>query len=246
MCIESDEDLKGMQAAGQATRAVLEAMKAAVGAGISTRELDAIGEDTMKQRGARSAPRLVYGFPGANCISVNEEIVHGVPGERKLQHGDLVSLDVTVELNGYMGDACETVSVGAPSQEGARLMACVREAFDAGMEAVRPGARAFEIGRAVDKVARRAGYSVVRELTGHGIGRTIHESPTIPNYFDPRFSDVLIEGLVFTIEPMIAVGTHRTVTQKDGWTVRTRDRSLSAHHEHTMLVTASGAMLLTA
>jgi methionyl aminopeptidase len=246
MCIETLEDLKGMEAAGQVTRAVIEAMKAAVREGISTGELDAIGEETMRQRGAHSAPRAVYQFPGANCISVNEEIVHGVPGERKLRRGDLVSLDVTVELNGYMADACETVSVGPPASGGARLMQCVRQAFDAGMAAVRPGVPAYEIGRAVDTVARRAGYSVIRDLTGHGIGHTIHEAPTIPNYYDPRFDDVLVEGLVFTIEPMIAVGTHRIVTMKDGWTVRTRDRSLSAHHEHTMVVTKDGARLLTA
>jgi methionyl aminopeptidase len=172
--------------------------------------------------------------------------VHGVPGGRTLHCGDLVSLDVTVEQHGYMADACETVSVGAPAAGGARLMECVRQAFAAGLAAVRPGARAYDIGRAVDAVARRAGYFVVRELTGHGIGHTIHEAPTIPNYFDPHYDDVLVEGLVFTIEPMIAMGTHRTVTLKDGWTVRTRDRSLAAHHEHTMVVTKDGARILTA
>ena len=246
MCIETPEDLQGMEAAGRATRAVLESMKAAVREGITTRELDQIGEATMRRLGARSGPNSVYRFPGASCISVNEEIVHGVPGDRALRRGDLVSLDVTVEVKGYLADACETVAVGTPSPEGTRLMECVRSAFDAGLAAVRPGVRAYDIGRAVDLTARRAGYSVVRELTGHGIGRTIHEPPTIPNYFDPQFSDVLVEGLVFTIEPMIAAGTHRTVTMKDGWTVRTRDRSLSAHHEHTLVVTANGARILTA
>ncbi|MGD0892920.1 MAG: type I methionyl aminopeptidase [Terracidiphilus sp.] len=246
MSIETPEDLAGMEFAGKVTRAVLEAMKGAVRPGVSTLELDEIGAETMKKYGARSAPKLVYDFPGHNCISVNDEIVHGVPGNRILLNGDLVKLDVTVEVGGYMGDACETVAVGSIRQESKRLMDCVSQAFLAGLSAVRPGARAFDIGRQVQKTVRGAGYCVVNDLCGHGIGRTIHEKPTIPNEFDQRFSELLTEGLVFTIEPMIAIGTSRTITLKDGWTVRTRDRSLSAHHEHTVLVTKDGARLLTA
>lgn len=246
MSIDNEEDLAGMERAGKATRAVLESMKAAVRVGISTRELDEIGAETMQSLGARSAPKMVYGFPGHNCISVNDEIVHGVPGGRTLAKGDLVKLDVTVEVDGYMADACETVAVGWVGNQARELIACVKRAFWAGVSAAKPGARAFDIGREVHRTVAASGYSVVRDLTGHGIGRTIHEKPTIPNQFDPRFSDVLREGLVFTIEPMIAVGTSRTVTMKDGWTVRTRDRSLSAHYEHTMVLTRDGARLLTA
>lgn len=246
MSIESAEDLAGMELAGRVTRAVLNAMKAAVRPGISTRELDAIGSAAMKKMGGRSAPKLIYGFPGENCISVNDEIVHGVPGNRVLRSGDLVKLDVTVEVNGYMADACETVGVGSIDRESQRLADCAREAFHAGLAAVRPGARAFDVGRAIQAVVRRAGFSVVRDLTGHGIGRTIHEAPTIPNDYDPRCSDILTLGLVFTIEPLVATGGPRTVTLKDGWTIRTRDRSRSAHHEHTVVVTATGARLLTA
>lgn len=246
MSIDNDEDLGGMERAGHATRAVLESMKAAVEPGISTRELDEIGARTMREVGARSAPKMVYSFPGHSCISVNDEVVHGVPGGRELARGDLVKLDVTVEVNGYMADACETVAVGWVSNQARQLMECARRAFWAGVSAAKPGARAFDIGREVQRTVAAAGYSVVRDLTGHGIGRTIHEKPTIPNQFDPRFADVLHEGLVFTIEPMIAVGTSRTVTLKDGWTVRTRDRSLSAHYEHTLLMLRDGARLLTA
>jgi methionyl aminopeptidase len=246
MSIDSDEELAGMERAGKATRAVLESMKAAVEPGVSTRELDEIGAETMRRLGARSAPKLVYNFPGYSCISVNDEIVHGVPGGRKLATGDLVKLDVTVELAGFMADSCETVPVGSVSNQARQLMDCVKRAFYAGASAVRPGARAFDIGRAVQGTVTAAGYAVVRDLTGHGIGHTIHEAPTIPNQYDPRFSDVLRDGLVFTIEPMIAVGTSRTVTLKDGWTVRTRDRSLSAHYEHTLVVMRGGARLLTA
>lgn len=246
MSIESPEDLAGMELAGKVTRAVLEAMKAAVRPGISTRELDEIGAEVMKAFGARSAPNLVYGFPGHNCISVNDEIVHGIPGGRRLVNGDLVKLDVTVEVGGYMGDACETMAVGAVNHESMRLMDCTFKAFWAGLSAVRPGARAFDIGREVYRTVNAAGYFVVRDLSGHGIGRTIHERPTIPNEFDRRFSDVLSEGLVFTIEPLVAMGTSRTTTLKDGWTIRTRDRSRAAHYEHTVLVTRDGARLLTA
>jgi methionyl aminopeptidase len=246
MSIESVEDLAGMELAGQVTRLVLNAMKAAVRPGISTGELDEIGAAVMRAAGGRSAPKLVYNFPGQNCISVNDEIVHGVPGKRRLEAGDVVKLDVTVEVNGYMADACESVAVGSIKQESRRLVDCASQAFRDGLAQVRPGARAYDIGRAIHKTVTGAGYSVVHDLTGHGIGRTIHESPTIPNDYDLRCSDVLTEGLVFTIEPIIAMGGPRTVTLKDGWTVRTRDRSLAAHHEHTIVVTANGARLLTA
>jgi methionyl aminopeptidase len=246
MSIESVEDLAGLELAGRVTRAVLDAMKEAVRPGISTGELDEIGAVVMRAAGGRSAPKLVYKFPGQNCISVNDEIVHGVPGKRRLVAGDVVKLDVTIEVNGYMADACESVGVGSIKQESRRLVDCASQAFRDGLAQVRPGARAYDIGRAVYKTVMGAGYSVVNDLTGHGIGRTIHETPTIPNYYDPRFSDVLTEGLVFTIEPIIAMGGPRTVTLKDGWTVRTRDRSLAAHHEHTVVVTSDGARLLTA
>jgi methionyl aminopeptidase len=246
MSIESAEDLAGMELAGTVTRTVLNAMKEAVRPGISTGELDEIGAEVMRASGARSAPKLVYNFPGQSCISVNDEIVHGVPGRRRLAAGDVVKLDVTVEINGYMADACESVGVGSIRQESRRLLNCAVEAFQDGLAQVRPGARAYDIGRAVHKAVTRAGFSVVHDLTGHGIGRTIHERPTIPNDYDLRCSDVLTEGLVFTIEPLIAMGGARTVTLKDGWTVRTRDRSLAAHHEHTVVVTSNGARLLTA
>lgn len=246
MSIDSDDDLTALRRAGAVTRLVIEAMKLAVRPGISTRELDDAAAEVMREHGARSAPRLVYDFPGATCISVNEEIVHGIPGPRVLAPGDLVKLDVTVELDGFMADACETVAVPPSRKEDLRLIDCARMAFEAGAARVRPGARAYEIGAAIQKTVAHAGFSVVRELTGHGIGRTIHEEPTIPNHGDPRFSHVLTEGLVFTIEPLIAAGGARSVTLGDGWTVRTRDRSRAAHHEHTICVTANGAELLTA
>ncbi len=211
MSIETAEELAGMERAGKVTRAVLNAMKTAVRPGICTRELDEVGVAVMRSMGARSVPKLVYSFPGESCISVNEEIVHGVPGERKLINGDLVKLDVTVEVGGFMADACETIGVGSIKQESKRLIDCVFHAFQSGFSAVRPGARAFDIGKEIHKTVQVNGYSVVRNLTGHGIGRTIHERPTIPNDFDPRCSDILTDGLVFTIEPLIAVGTPKNL-----------------------------------
>jgi methionyl aminopeptidase len=246
MSVDSVDDLVGLQRAGAVVRATIDAMKAALRPGITTGELDAVAGYTMRQSGARSAPKLVYAFPGHTCISVNDEIVHGVPGDRVVAAGDLVKLDVTVELNGYMADACESVAVPPVAAASQRLIDCAREAFHAGLARVRPGARAFEIGEAVHTAVRQAGFSVVRELMGHGIGRTIHEAPSIPNYRELRCADVLTEGLVFTIEPLIAAGRGRMVTLRDGWTIRTRDRSRSAHYEHTMVVTESGARLLTA
>ncbi len=247
MSIETTADLQGMQNAGRITRAVLEAMKQAVRPGITTLALDKVARGVLDRHGARSAPKLVYGFPGYTCISVNEEVVHGIPGERTLMPGDLVKLDVTIERGGYMADACETVLVGDPAT-GPRhaLIECAIRAFQQALAQARVGARAYDIGAAIQNEAQRSGYSVVRELTGHGIGRTIHESPTIPNYRDPRCASKLTDGLVFTIEPLIAAGAARTRTKADGWTIHTRDRSLAAHYEHTVMLTRSGPVLLTA
>ncbi len=246
MSIESPSDLTGLERAGAVTRLVIEAMKGAVRPGISTLELDKIGGDVMRRHGARSAPHLVYAFPGHNCISINDEVVHGVPSARTLQPGDLVKLDVTVELDGYMADACETVAVPPICRQQKGLIDCAQSAFYAGLQRVRPGARAFEVGESIHREVTRWGYSVVRDLTGHGIGRTIHEPPTVPNRRDPSCDAVLTEGLVFTIEPLISAGSSRTFLKHDGWTIRTSDRALSAHYEHTIVVTAQGARLLTA
>lgn len=244
MSIESITDLQGMRQAGRVTRAVLNGMKRAVRPGVTTLALDQVARDVLARNRARSAPMLVYGFPGYTCISVNDEVVHGVPSERQLLPGDLVKLDVTVECGGYMADACETVAVGTSADQ--PLINCTVRAFERGLAQVRVGARAYDIGAAVQREVRRSGYSVVHDLTGHGIGRTIHEAPTIPNHRDLRCDATLTEGLIFTIEPLVSAGTARTRTKADGWTVRTRDRSMAAHYEHTVMVTKAGPVLLTA
>jgi methionyl aminopeptidase len=198
------------------------------------------------EAGGQSAPALVYKFPGANCISLNDEAVHGIPGKRVLQQGDLVKLDVTIEKNGFMADAAVTVPVGEVTEERQRLVACAERAFGEAMLVARAGFRIFEVGRVIEREVRRSGFSVIRDLSGHGIGRTIHEAPRVPNYPDPEASQVLTEGLVITIEPIIAAGSGRTVVANDGWTVITADHKPSAHYEHTLVITKGAPIVLTA
>jgi len=244
--ITGPDELAGMRAAGAIVRRMLEAMKRAVRSGITTAELDEVGATVMREHGAQSAPQLVYKFPGVNCISLNEEAVHGIPGEREVQAGDLVKLDVTIEKDGYMADAAETVAVGEVSEERQHLITCAERAFTKAMLVARAGFRVSDIGRVVEREVRRSGFSVIRDLGGHGIGRTIHEEPRVPNYADPQANQVLTEGLVITVEPIIAAGSGRAVVAQDGWTVCTADRRPSAHYEHTLVVTKREPILLTA
>lgn len=245
MSINEPEELEALRAAGAVVRRVLEAMKREVRPGVTTAQLDAIGAAVMAENGARSAPATVYKFPGSNCISVNEEAVHGVPGQRELRPGDLLKLDVTIEKDGFMADAAETVPVGEVTPEAQRLIACARRAFEKAMLVARAGFRVSEIGRAVEREVRRDGFSVIRELGGHGIGRTIHEQPRIPNYPDPEARELLTEGLVIAVEPIIAAGSGRTILAEDGWTMKTADRRPAAHYEHTIVVTKGAPLLLT-
>ena len=245
MSIETGNDLSGMKRAGRVTSLTLDALEARVRAGVTTAELDAVAAAVFAKHGARSAATLVYGFPGHVLLSVNDEIVHGVPGRRRLERGDLLKLDVTVECDGYIADAARTVVVGGgPDTTG--MIACVRAEFRAGLAVARAGTRVNEIGRAVEREVRRHGFRVVRGLCGHGVGRTIHEEPSVPNEYQPSQRDVLTEGLVLTIEPMISAGSAEPVRDLDGWTIRTRDGSLAAHHEHTIMITRGEAVILTA
>jgi methionyl aminopeptidase len=246
MSINTPEELQKLRAAGAVVRRVLEAMRQAIRAGISTGELDEIGAQVMQQHGAQSAPAKVYGFPGSNCISVNDEAVHGVPGKRIVKDGDLVKLDVTVEKDGFMADAAITVGVGAIAEDNQRLVACAERAFAKAMLVARAGFRVSEIGRAVEREVRRTGFAVIRELGGHGIGRTIHEEPHVPNFADPEANQILSEGLVIAVEPIIAAGSARTIVARDGWTVQTADHKPSAHYEHTLVITKGEPILLTA
>ena len=235
-----------MRAAGAIVRRMLEAMKLAVRPGVETAELDEVGAGVMREHGARSAPQLVYKFPGVNCISLNDEAVHGIPGKPTLREGDLVKLDVTIEKDGFMADAAETIGVGKISEQSEQLVSCAQRAFEKAMLVARAGFRVWEIGRVIEREVRRNGFSVIRDLGGHGIGRTIHEPPRVPNYPDPAANQVLAEGLVITVEPIIAAGSGRSFVDVDGWTIKTSDRKPSAHYEHTIVITKHEPILLTA
>jgi methionyl aminopeptidase len=246
LSINGPEELQGMRAAGLVVRRMIEAMSRAVQPGVTTAQLDKVGADVMQQHGAKSGPALVYQFPGTSCISLNDEAVHGIPNDRAVREGDLVKLDVTIEKDGFMADAAVTVPVGSVSEENQRLISCAERAFTKAMLVARAGFRVSEIGRVVEREVRRSGFSVIRDLGGHGIGRTIHEEPRVPNYPDPAASQVLTEGLVITVEPIIAAGSGRSILAKDGWTVRTADGRPSAHYEHTLVITKGEPILLTA
>jgi methionyl aminopeptidase len=246
MSIETQQDLDGMKRAGCIVRLCIERMKRAVRAGVTTAELDRIGGMTLREHGARSAPKLVYNFPADMLISVNDEAVHGIPGPRRLRDGDLVKLDVTVEKDGYMADSAVTVPVGRVTEERRRLVAAARAAFERAMEVAVAGNRVRDIGRAVEGEVTSRGFSVMRDLAGHGIGRTIHEPPSVPNHYDGRLTQPLTEGLVLAVEPIVAERSGRTVEDADGWTIRTQDGGFAAHYEHTIVITRGRPLLLTA
>jgi methionyl aminopeptidase len=246
MSIRSDKELAQLQAIGRIVRKALDRMAAAVRAGVTTAELNEIGARVLSAEGARSAPPLVYGFPGEVCISVNDEAIHGIPGARVLVEGDLVKLDLVAEKNGFYADAAVTVAAGEPSTEATELIRAAASAFRQGASAARAGNRVFEIGRAVEREVKSRGFSVLRELCGHGVGRTIHEEPSVPNYYDPRSWGRLTDGLVITIEPIIAAGNGKAALRPDRWTIATEDRSLAAHYEHTIVITRGAPILLTA
>src|SRR4051812_32676054 len=246
MSIESPADLDGLRAAGRVVAEALAAMRDRVAPGVTTAELDEAAGEVFARHGALSAPRRVYGFPGETCISVDDEAVHRIPGGRVLREGQLVTLDVTAELDGYVADAAVTVPVGQASPRARALLEAADAALAQGIAAAQAGRPVRAIGRAVEAEAARRGFSVLRELAGHGVGRTIHEPPTVPNWDDPAAGEALTDGLVLTIEPILADGTGRIVAGADGWTVRTADGSLAAHFEHTVLITPTGARILTA
>lgn len=246
MSIEGERDWTGMTRVARVVRATLDALEREVRPGVTTAELDEVARTVFETNGARSAPAMVYGFPRTVLISVNDEVVHGVPGERRIARGDVVKLDVTAEKDGYMADAARTVVVDGGSEEAHRLARCARSAFRKAIAVATAGRRVSDIGRAVEREVHGQGFRVVRGLDGHGIGRTIHEPPSVPNYYDPMQADELTDGLVITIEPIICAGSGRAVEGRDGWTIRTADGSLAAHYEHTIVITRDKPVVLTA
>lgn len=246
MSIESERDLEGMRRAGGVVAEALRELRAAVAPGVTPVELDRICGAVFTRNRAVSAPRRFYGAPVNAFVSVNEAVVHGLPRRRPLQPGDVVKLDVTPWVDGYVADAAVTVVVPPAPASATRLLECVEAAFAAAMAVTRAGTPVNAIGSAVEAEVRRRGFRVIRELTGHGVGRHIHEPPEIPNHFSRTARGRLTRGLVVAVEPMVAAGLGRVVVEPDGWTIRTRDRSLSAHFEHTVLVTEDEPVILTA
>ncbi len=245
MSIDGEHDVEGLKRAGAAVAEARDTMAREVRAGITTRQLDEIGRAVLARHGARSAPQLAYAFPGTTCISVNDELAHGIPSDRRLNDGDLVNIDVSAELDGYWADSGASYPVGEVAPRLRNLLFATRQALADGMREVRAGAPIRNIGRAVERRAKRAGFRVVRDLCGHGVGRNIHEPPNVPNTFDRYNSAVLREGLVITIEPFLTTGATSIYEDDDGWTLRTPDGSVGAQFEHTMIVTRGEPIVVT-
>lgn len=240
IAIKSCEELRRMRVSNRIAARVLEAVARAVAPNVTTGELDAYGDELIRAQGARSAFRGYRGYPGTICVSINEEVVHGIPGRRRIALGDLVSIDVGVMKQGFVGDNARTVLVGVSDPERRRLAAVGREALERAIDAARAGNRVSDISHAIESTARAAGYQPVRDFVGHGIGRQMHEEPQIPNVGPPGRGARLRAGMTLAIEPMINMGGWKVTTESDGWTVRTRDRLPSVHFEHTVAVTAEG------
>jgi len=243
--IKNDKQILLMRRAGRITAEILEVLAENIKPGMKTKELDTIAGGELEKRKAKSSFKGYHGFPGNLCVSINDEVVHGIPGEHIIQEGDIVSLDFGVVYNGWQGDSALTLGVGRVDLEASRLIEVTREALVAGIDKARRKARLGDISAAVQSYVEGKGFFVVREYTGHGIGREMHEDPSIPNFGAPGTGPRLEKGMTLAIEPMVNAGGWRTKLASDGWTVLTRDGSLSAHFEHTILITEGEAEILT-
>lgn len=243
---KSPAEIEKMAASGAVLAEVFRELGKIVGPGVTTAEIDALAERLIAEAGCIPSFKGYNGFPATCCISVNEEVVHGIPGPRPLREGDIVGVDCGLIREGWHSDSAETFAVGTVGDEAARLLATTRECLDLAIAQARPGRRISDLGGAVETHARAAGFSVVETLVGHGIGRRLHEEPQVPNFRSRALPDPVLEaGLVLAIEPMINAGAKQVVTAADGWTIATVDRRLSAHFEHTVAVTADGPRVLT-
>lgn len=245
--VKNDSELQKMREAGKVTATVLKLMTELVKPGISTLELDAAAEKTIRSFGATPLFLGYYGFPGTICASVNEEVVHGIPKkDRILKSGDIISIDTGARLDGFCSDAAITLGVGEVSDEAQRLMDVTKKSLYKAIGQVKPGKRLGDVEHAVETFAKQNGVGVVRDYCGHGIGRNMHEEPSIPNFGRPGTGPLLEKGMVLAIEPMLTAGTYRVRELDDGWTVVTADGKYAAHFEHTVAVTANGSEIFTA
>jgi methionyl aminopeptidase len=243
--IKTDEELDRMRQAGRVAATIKNAMAKKTTPGITTEELDYYGRDLMVEMGAKSAFKGYKKYPGYTCISVNDEVVHGIPGKRAIQFGDIVSIDVGVHYEGFVGDNATTVMVGVSDPEIIRLVKTAEASLAAGIEKAVVGCRLYDISHAIESVVVNAGYTVVRDFVGHGVGRSMHEEPQIPNYGTPGKGPRLKRGMTFAIEPMVNLGSADVEIMGDGWTVLTKDRKPSVHVEHTVAVMDGKAEILT-
>lgn len=246
MIVSSEKDLLGLTRIGQICGHTLQEMIAALKPGITTRELDEIGSHALMKHRARSAPILVYKYPGVTCISINDEAAHGIPGDRVIQPGDLVNIDVSAELDGYFADTGASVAVPPVLPAHQALLDATQQALDAALEAVRAGEPLNVIGLAVEGIARKGGYRIIRELGGHGVGRGLHEPPrNVPNFYTTRARERMTDGQVLTIEPFLTPGSGKIFTARDGWTLKTTDGAPAAQYEHTIVITPKKPVLVT-
>lgn len=243
--LKSSREIQLMREAGKIVALVLEKMRESVKPGITTADLDRLAEDIIKKNGARPLFKGYCGFPASICTSINEEVVHGIPSLRLLKSGDIISIDIGAEKNGYCGDAAVTLPVGEVDAEALRLLQVTEASLYKGIEQAVVGNRLTDISHAIQTHAEGNGFSVVREYVGHGIGKQMHEDPKVPNYGMPGRGPRLVSGLVLAIEPMVNMGTHHVEVLQDNWTVVTKDRKWSAHFEHTVAVTDDGPRILT-
>ena len=243
--LKTPEEIKVMRQAGQVVAGLLDHLKTLIRPGIRTQELDDQARDFIKRSGAKPAFLGYRGYPASICVSVNEEVVHSIPGQRQLKTGDVVSIDAGAVVNGFFGDAATTVTVGPVDAKVQRLIDATRESLRKGIEQAVAGNRVSDISHAVQQVIEHEGFGIVRDFVGHGIGRAMHEDPPIPNFGPPNVGPRLKVGMVVAIEPMVTMGSHEVEVLKDGWTAVTRDGSLAAHFEHSVAITEDGALVLT-
>jgi len=244
--LKSRDEIEGIRRAGRLTRSILDGLTERIRPGVLTREIDDWVREATAAAGATAATLGYKGYPRSTCTSINEVVCHGIPGDRALADGDVINVDVTSVLDGFYGDASNMYLVGEVGEEARRLVEVTRECLDLGIRQVRPGGRLGDVGHAIEQHARSHGYSVVRTFGGHGIGRTFHEEPFVPHYGKAGEGDPLVPGMVFTIEPMVNVGTYKVKVLRDGWTAVTTDGKLSAQWEHTVAVSEDGVDVLTA
>ena len=243
--LKSEKELVYMRDAGRVVAGAHQELAKAVKPGITTAELDRLAEDFILAKGARPAFKGLYGFPATICVSPNEQVVHGIPGLRVLENGDIISIDIGSEINGYFGDSAVTLPVGEITTGAAKLLEVTESALYTGIEKAVDGNRLSDISHAIQKYVESSGFSVVRDYVGHGIGSSMHEEPQVPNFGRPGRGPRLKAGMTLAIEPMVNMGTHEVRTLPDNWTVVTRDLKLSAHFEHTIAITAHEPEILT-